>query len=68
MDFGNLLFNLQCEERTSVRKVESLNKKLITSQLAVIFNKICIKENLLPKYTDIYMYIYISVSVSCHGY
>ena len=53
MNFGNLLYNLQEEERSSVRKIEKVSKKLISAQYAVIFNNICIKENLLPKYTDI---------------
>ena len=51
MDFGSLIFNLQPEERSSIRTVEKISKKLITAEFAVIFNNVCIQENLLPKYT-----------------
>ena len=54
MDFGSLIFNLHPEERSSVRKIEKISKKLISAQFAVIFNNVCLQENLLPKYTDIY--------------
>ena len=53
MNFGYILYNLQDEERSSVRRVEKLSKKLLTAEYAVIFNKVCIKEKLLPNYTDI---------------
>ena len=57
MNFGNILYNLQDEERSSVRKIENISKKLITAQYAVIFNGVFIKENLLPNYANIYIYI-----------
>lgn len=53
MNFGYILYNLQDEERSSVRRIEKLSKKLLTAEYAVIFNKVCIKEKLLPNYTDI---------------
>ena len=59
LNFGNLLHLLQDEERKVVRNIESLEKKLINNKFAVIFNEMCIKENLLPTYSEIYIYIYI---------
>ena len=31
--------------------------KIINAEAAVSFNKICLQEGVLPKYTDIYIYI-----------
>ena len=53
MTFGILLYSLQTEERSSIRKIEKISKKLISAQFAVIFNNVCLQENLLPKYMDI---------------
>ena len=50
MDFGSLIFNLQPEERSSIRTVEKISKKLITAEFAVIFNNIYI-----------YMYFYMVI-------
>ena len=58
MDFGRLLFQVPQEHRKSVRKIENISKKLINANFAVIFNDICIRENLLPTFTNIYIYIY----------
>ena len=40
------------------RKLEVNSKRKITLQLHLQFNMSCIKENLLPVYTNIYIYIY----------
>ena len=60
-NLGQLLFNMDCESRLIVRKVEKLNKKLVANSSGVLFNQVCIDEGLLPKYTNIYMYIHILV-------
>ena len=59
MSFGDLIFQLDLQQRKCIRNVEKISKKLISDQFAVIFNDICIQENLLPKYTNIYIYIAI---------
>ena len=59
MNFGSLLFQLPPEERKVIRKIENISKKLINANFAVIFNEICSRENLLPTFTNIYIYIYI---------
>ena len=55
--FGQLLFELTFEQRNCVRSYENEAKKLINAKHAVVFNEVCIKENLLPKYSNIYIYI-----------
>ena len=42
-----------------IRKYENTRKKIITNECAILFNKICMNERLLPKY--IYIYIYIQI-------
>ena len=39
--------------KKDVRLFENLSKKLIIRESALSFNKTCINEQLLPKYTDI---------------
>ena len=51
--FGNIVFSLPPTERKLARKIENLEKKIINAKLAVSFNRKCIQENLLPKFTNI---------------
>ena len=50
---GNLLYNLPNETKCLIRKLEKLYIKDVHSSLDALFNSTCIKENLLPSYTDI---------------
>ena len=52
-NFGEVLFHYSVEQKKILRKIENLNKKIINAENAVIFNSVCIKENLLPTYTNI---------------
>ena len=45
--------------KAKFRDVEKIEKKLVTLKLHLQFNEICLKENLLPVYTNQYIYIYI---------
>ena len=45
-----------------IRKYENTRKKIINNECAILFNKPCINERLLPKY----IYIYITVYNSMH--
>ena len=56
---GVLLNSLNPENKSRVRYLERLDRKIVNCSYAVKFNKTCINENLLPKYTDIYIYIYL---------
>ena len=58
VDFNSLILNINDRETINkIRTYEKLNKKLINAEHAVLFNETCINENLLPKYSDIYIYI-----------
>ena len=53
--FGCLINNLSPEIKSKVRNLEKINRKIINCSYAVKFNETCIKEDLLPNYTDIYI-------------
>ena len=47
------------EIKSLYRNVEKTNIKLCNLKSHQIFNITCLNNNLLPNYTDIYIYIYI---------
>ena len=55
-NFGFILHEFDPVSRRVVRSFESSYKKLINCLYAVRFNEACIRENLLPRYTNIYIY------------
>ena len=56
--YSRSIFNFQPSEiKQLFRKIETKSKQLITNNLHQEFNKICLNENLLPIYTNIYIYI-----------
>ena len=48
-----------------IREFERIQKKICRHKMSIMFNEICINEEILPKYTHIYiyrcMYIYIYI-------
>ena len=50
---GNLLFGLPEENKRTIRQFEKVTLKINSTELAVIFNKTCIREGILPKYTNL---------------
>ena len=54
---GTLIFPLPAELKREVRELEKVSLKLAKSECSVLFNGVCLSENILPKY--IYIYIYI---------
>ena len=69
MKIGQLIFHLPAEKKQKIRRIEKINKKIASVKCSLVFNRTCIKENLLPKYTNIYVYthtythIYIYICV-----
>ena len=64
MNFGELL-DLQPENiKKQLRKIENLENKLANARVAIVFNKTCLNENLLPTFTNnniIYIYILYNI-------
>ena len=58
MNIAQLIFNLPAATKYVVRNVEKCKNKLINCQYAAQFNKTCVNENILPNYTNIYIYIH----------
>ena len=51
-NFGEVLYNLPFDLKTKFRKLESNTKKHIMSKWSIVFNETCLKENLLPIYSN----------------
>ena len=43
-----------------IREFEQIQKKIYRQKMSIMFNEICINEEMLPKYIYIYIYIVIS--------
>ena len=41
-----------------IREFERIQKKICRHKMSIMFNEFCINEEMLPKYTYIYIYIY----------
>ena len=52
MTLGELLFSIPAENRKLFRKLESIEKKIMNNEWSNIFNKTCLKNNMLPKYVN----------------
>jgi len=68
MNLGELIYNLDYNNKKLIRKIENLNKKLNNINNSIVFNELCIKEELLPKFTNIYIYIYIYLYICIFKY
>ena len=54
--YSRIILNIQTTEaKICFRKQESAKKKLTKLKLHLEFNELCIKENLLPTYTNTYV-------------
>ena len=58
MKFGEFLYIQPDNIKKQVRNIENLEKKLDNARVAIVFNKTCLNKNLLPTFTNIYIYIY----------
>ena len=53
---GTSIASLPSNIKSSIRLLERTEKKLINCQCSLLFNRTCIQENLLPKYTKFKLY------------
>ena len=49
LTIGQLLMNLNHDEKQVIRKLEKINYKINAAVVAKTFNQTCIKEGLLPR-------------------
>ena len=52
-NFGEALYDLPFDLKSNFRKLENSYKKHIMSKWSIVFNETCLKENLLPKYSNL---------------
>ena len=48
MNFGELIYLHPENVKKRLRKIENLEKKLTTLRAAILFNKPCLNENIMP--------------------
>ena len=58
MKIGQLIFHLPAEKKQKIRRIAKINKKIASGKSSLVFTRTCIKENLLPEYTNIYIFLY----------
>ena len=46
---------------------ERIQKRICRHKMSIMFNEICINEEMLPKYTYIYIYTYITLKCAQKG-
>ena len=46
-----------------IREFKRIQKKICRHKMSIMFNEICINEEMLPKYIYIYIYIYICIAI-----
>ena len=52
--------SLPPDTKSLIRSIDKANRKIVNTELSMVFNKTCIQENLLPACTNIYIYILLS--------
>ena len=57
MNFGEFLHLHPENIKKLIRKIENLENKLANARVAIVFNKTCLNEHLLPTFLFIYIYI-----------
>ena len=57
MSFVNLLHQLPTNLKSMVRNLESINQKIIKTNWSIVFNNVCLNENIMPKYTNMTIFL-----------
>ena len=57
MNFGNLLYIQPDNVKRNIRNIETTENKLANAKIAVIFSNTCLNENLLPRFSNICIYL-----------
>ena len=78
-NYGRFLNQFPPNIIKSIQQFERINKKICRQKMSIMFNEICINEEMLPKYTHThthtrthththtYIYIYIYIYISREG-
>ena len=58
-NYGQYINQFLLNTIKAIRQYEQIQKKICRQKISIMFNEICINEEMLPKYIHIYIYIYI---------
>ena len=58
-NYGKYINQFTLNTIKSIWQYERINKKICRQKMSIMFNEICINEEMLPKYTYINIYIYM---------
>ena len=64
MNLGDILSHLPSNVRQTTNKLIKTHKKLAKCDNAVIFNGLCLKEDILPNFSDIYLSTGCAISLA----
>ena len=53
MTLGEIIFQFPNNIKIIIRQLEKLERKHIKANMAILFNRTCINENILPQFTNI---------------
>ena len=56
MTLGEIIFQFPNNIKIIMRQLEKLERKQIKANMAILFNRTCINKNLLPQFTNIYIF------------
>ena len=59
INYGKYINEFPPHTTKSIRQNKRINKKICRQKMSIMFNEICINEEMLPKYTHTHIYIYI---------
>ena len=57
MTLGEIIFQFPNNIKIIIRQLEKLERKQIKANMAILFNRTCRNLNILPQFTNIYIYV-----------
>ena len=66
-NYGKYINQFPSNTIKAIRKYETIQKKICRRKMSIMFNEICINEEMLPIYIYIYIYICVCVCVCVCG-
>ena len=62
-DYGMFINQFRLDIITLIRQHEMINTKICRQKMYILFNQICLNEEIFPKYTHIYVCMHVCVCV-----
>ena len=57
-NYGQYINQIPANTIKAIRQYKRIQKKICRQKMSIMFNEICINEEMLPKYTYVYIYIF----------